>query len=404
MDEVAVRRNLYRLQMIRCMTAAFVLFPIFALFFQDRGLSWSQIFLVETLYSMTAALLEVPSGWFSDRFGHKKSVLVGCVAIATGFGLYCISHGFVSLLVAELFVGIGYGFRAGADSALAYESLEAIGQEDEKYRKFETDTQIYSNIGGLVGALLGGVAAASWGLDLVVVFQAVVTLCAVPLACGLKEAPKAVHLAHAAERGSPFGDIKRALKETFRGRPQMRWTVWSIALVAPSLSVGYWLSQPYYQSAGIPIGWFGVLSAVYLGAISLLAIGFRRFHRISSERLLMVSMVVPALAFGALGLGMSVWLIPMMLGFCFLSAVYYPAMLEQVNRTITDSTIRATILSIRTLMGRLMIALVGPIIGWVGDVYSLQTALLSMAVTCTVFGVVIIVGMVRASRYEMATS
>ena len=46
---------------------------------------------------------------------------------------------------------------------------------------------------------------------------------------------------------------------------------------------------------------------------------------------------------------------------------------------MTFSEMRATVLSIRNFIIRLMFAAIAPFIGWLNDVYSLRTALLASA-------------------------
>ena len=63
-----------------------------------------------------------------------------------------------------------------------------------------------------------------------------------------------------------------------------------------------------------------------------------------------------------------------------------PILKDYINR-ITGSEVRATVLSVRNFIIRINFSLIGPLIGWIKDVYSLQTALLiagSTFVTLTV--------------------
>lgn len=403
MHQVRVVWNLRLLQAIRFSTAAFVLFPVFVVFYQQKGLNQAQIFLIDSVLAIGAASVELPGGWFADRCGHKKSILLGCVIIATGFCMYYVGHGFASLLIAELCIGLGYGLRSGADSALAFESLKAIGDEEGEYQKFEANTQLYASVGGIAGSVAGGLIA-TWSLDVAVVLQAFIAICSIPLACGLKEAPRdRDHKSPVREKGKPLADIRKAVWYVFRGHTELKWIVWIHALVSVSIGVGYWLAQPYYQQAGIPIGWFGALGACYLGAIGLFALLFRRFKGGSSQLFLSAGVVLPMITFTLLCAGPSVWLVPAILGFCFITATAYPVMLEKINRAVEDSTIRATVLSVKALVTRLVVAVVGPVVGWIMDVYSLRTALLCSAVACTVTGIVILVGLRRVAK-KMVTS
>jgi len=51
-----------------------------------------------------------------------------------------------------------------------------------------------------------------------------------------------------------------------------------------------------------------------------------------------------------------------------------PVLKDYINR-ITVSSIRATVLSVRNFIIRLLFALTGPILGWIKDIYSLPQAL-----------------------------
>ena len=51
-----------------------------------------------------------------------------------------------------------------------------------------------------------------------------------------------------------------------------------------------------------------------------------------------------------------------------------PVLKDYINR-ITASNIRATILSVRNFVIRLLFAITGPMLGWIKDIYSLPQAL-----------------------------
>jgi hypothetical protein len=59
----------------------------------------------------------------------------------------------------------------------------------------------------------------------------------------------------------------------------------------------------------------------------------------------------------------------------FLRGISYPVLKDYINQIIT-SDIRATVLSVSSLVRRLFFSIFGPVIGWVSDLYSLSTALM----------------------------
>src|SRR5215468_12602426 len=54
--------------------------------------------------------LEVPTGWFADKFGHRKSLIVGSAVQVAGMLLCWLGQGVPGLLAASLLVGSGTHF------------------------------------------------------------------------------------------------------------------------------------------------------------------------------------------------------------------------------------------------------------------------------------------------------
>jgi sugar phosphate permease len=71
------------------------------------GLSPTQMGLVFSAFVWTYTLGQIPSGWFGDRFGPKVVLTVVIVWWAVASGSTGLATGFVSLLCARLFLGLG---------------------------------------------------------------------------------------------------------------------------------------------------------------------------------------------------------------------------------------------------------------------------------------------------------
>lgn len=71
---------------------------------------------------------------------------------------------------------------------------------------------------------------------------------------------------------------------------------------------------------------------------------------------------------------------------------------DYINK-LTDSSMRATILSVQSLVGKLIYAVILPIVGWVADVYTLIQALVLVGITALLCGVLMVVVFVKAKIY-----
>lgn len=77
----------------------------------DLGLSNQQIGFFLGAFFWTYALSQVPSGWFSDRFGARKMLTIYVLGWSLATGLLGVAWGFASLLVMRFLQGIA---QAGA--------------------------------------------------------------------------------------------------------------------------------------------------------------------------------------------------------------------------------------------------------------------------------------------------
>ena len=78
--------------------------------------------------------LEVPTGWFADRFGYRRSLILGSLLQVAGMICCWLADGIPGLVAACLLVAVADAFRSGADQALLYRTCVAIGREPEFQR------------------------------------------------------------------------------------------------------------------------------------------------------------------------------------------------------------------------------------------------------------------------------
>src|SRR4030095_15331804 len=78
--------------------------------------------------------LEVPTGWFADRFGNRRSLILGSLLQVAGMICCFLADGVPGLVGACLLVAVADAFRSGADQALLYRTCVTIGREPELQR------------------------------------------------------------------------------------------------------------------------------------------------------------------------------------------------------------------------------------------------------------------------------
>ncbi len=385
-----MRRNLRLLYASRGLTAALVSIPVIVPFWQSRGLSQTQIFLLQSAFALSVVVCEVPSGWFADRFGRRTSILAGSVLMPLAFVVYSVAAGFPGMLLAEIVAGIGVSFVSGADSALAYDSLLTLGQQGS-YRRFEAVTFTYTGVAEAVASVAGGLLAIV-SLAAPILAQVAVYSLLFPVALLLTEPPRR----EAPSGGNALRDVLRVTRYALSGHREIKWLIFFAAVLGTLTYTMVWLTQPFYQLVGVPLGWFGVLWALQLLSTAVFARFADRFERRLGRRAALVSLLgLGVAAYVVLGAFGSAWVLPVVLVFYFVRAVQTPLLNDYVN-VLVHSDIRATVLSVKNLAARGLYVVAGPLIGVSVDAYSLQAGLLLSAALYAALGLVVLGGMRRS--------
>ncbi|MEV0058246.1 MFS transporter [Nocardia sp. NPDC050718] len=107
------------------------LLPIYALYgvlFADHGLSTAQISLLLALWSITAFLLEVPSGAWADTVSRRALLVLSCLLQAACFALWMLAPSFLGFALGFVIWGIASSLESGTFEALIYDDLVARGE------------------------------------------------------------------------------------------------------------------------------------------------------------------------------------------------------------------------------------------------------------------------------------
>ena len=86
-----------------------------------------QVLQLEAIYYACVVLLEVPSGWFSDRIGRRPTLLISKAAHLVSALLFAASGegDFVLLAAAQLFLAAGFAFTSGTDATFLHDTLQS---------------------------------------------------------------------------------------------------------------------------------------------------------------------------------------------------------------------------------------------------------------------------------------
>src|SRR5688500_2235554 len=155
---------------------------------EEKQMSPATVAAVLAAGDLALMCLELPTGWFADRYGHRASLIVGSLVQAIGM-LWCwLGEGVSGLVIASVLVALGDGFRSGADQALLYRTCLALDREHD-FQQIEARSEGIALGALVVLVLLGGVIVHHGGFALG--WFAETTLCVIgfAIACAMVEPP-----------------------------------------------------------------------------------------------------------------------------------------------------------------------------------------------------------------------
>lgn len=384
-------KNIYRLYIIKIAKWFSLVMPIIVLFYNENGLKQYDIFVLQGIYSVAIVLLEIPSGYFADVLGRKKTLIFGTILGFIGFLTYSLTHGFWGFLVAEIILGLGQSLISGADSAMLYDSLQAQKRQKE-YLKFEGRITSIGNFAEAFAGISGGLLA-TYSLRTPYFFQTAVAFLAIPAAIGLIEPIRDKII-----KKATFKDILNIFNYALIQNKRLRYNIIFSAIIGSSTLSMAWFVQPYFKEIDLPIAMYGILWTLLNLSVGITSLFAFKVDKIlgKTKAVLLITLFLSA-SYIAVGQYQAYWAISILFFFYLIRGFATPILKDYINR-MTDSSVRATVLSVRNFIIRIVFAALGPFLGWYTDNFSLAEALTLAGIFFLITGTVISILLIKANQ------
>jgi MFS family permease len=229
------RSNIWKLYLIKVSKWFMLYMPYIVPFYTSNQLDMHQVMILQAMYSVSIVVLEIPSGYFADVIGRRRTLILGVILGTAGFGAYSLSSGFTGFLLAELLLGFGQSFVSGADSALLYDSLLDIRREKE-YIRYEGRMVSLGNIAEACAGIAGGFIALI-SLRTNFYFQTGIAFLGVPAAILLVEPSRHLRL-----KTFTFRTILEVVHECLFRNPRLRTNILLSAVIGSATLTMAWFA------------------------------------------------------------------------------------------------------------------------------------------------------------------
>ena len=360
-----LRHNIIKMYFLKGVLWFMLSMPIIVLFFQEHGLSLTEIMTLQAIYSFTVALFEIPSGYLADFFGRRTSIILSSIFSFLGYLFFCFYSGFYFFLIAQVLLGIAGSLISGSDSALIYDTLIQIDKKNA-YTKIEGKNYAIGNFSEAIAGIFGGFLAVT-SLYLPVYIQTVVLFLSIPIAFTLVE-PK-FKKGNRIDRSFKF--ISDVVKYALVDSAKLKWLIiFSSAMGLATLSIA-WFAQPFFTIINLPLAYFGVIWALLNFSTGITSYNSHLFFLSKNYKFLMYISILMCFSYFALGLNMSYFGLIFIFSIYLLRGVMTPFLRNEINVNTTSDK-RATVLSIRSFIIRISFAIFAPILGYIAENYSLS--------------------------------
>ncbi len=109
-----------------------LIWTILTLYYLWRGLSYFDIALVQSVGAIATAVLEIPTGWISDRHGHHIVLKIASFSRLVAIVTLTFANSFLLMVASELFFSLASASQSGAGSAFLFEATSANSGMDRK--------------------------------------------------------------------------------------------------------------------------------------------------------------------------------------------------------------------------------------------------------------------------------
>ncbi len=343
---------------------------IWMIYLAGKGMSLTQLGLLETIFHITSFLMEVPTGAVADIFGRKASRVLGRVFSLVSVIILLAADSFLWFAISFVFTALSYNLESGAGDALIYDSLKEIGEED-KYMKVSGNKEVFYQAAGIMSFLVGGyLATKSYGIA----FTITIVIGAIALLQSFSFMEPSIGRKHQMEEKENV--FIRQLKDSIgvvRNNPKIGSLIVFTEILLTFCTCIFFYLQNYLKSDGYNEAVIGIIYAAAYVASALVASQVHIIEkRIKEQGILLIMPFVTAACLW--GIALSSYHFIFFIILMITEEVVYIAMSDYINKMIPSEN-RATILSFSSMVFSFFMITLFPLVGLLGDRYSLSFAI-----------------------------
>ncbi|MCV6599314.1 MAG: MFS transporter [Alphaproteobacteria bacterium] len=351
-----------------------VILPIIILFYQDKGLTTGQFFLIQGLFSVFNFFLEIPTGYIGDLFSRRKVIIFSFMCYLIGTIVLYFAYGFYLVLLGEVFFAFSMAFASGTNEAYLYDVLKKQNKEKDAIKE-QGKVSAYMLYGTAAATFIGGFLYKIMGTDIILIE---VVLIAVGLAMTLF-LPELEDVKRVVKEGkSKWQDIIDIAKYASTHH-EIKWLMLFPSLFGAGTLVLFWTQQPLMQNNAVPVYLFGIFMGMNQLFRAILSHGAHKLFKFLKTKwytisafLILFTGLITAFALPSIKSIYATYAMLIVVGFATASQAGLSIVMKSMINHRIKSDERATVLSVSSMISQLFNGVVMISLKFLIDEFGLQ--------------------------------
>jgi len=372
-------------------TSNFGITSFWILFFIQNGLSLLQIGLLESIFHGTSLLCEIPSGMLADRFSYKTNLYLARLASVVSSILILFGQGnFWIYALAMMVSAWSYNFDSGTSTAFLYDSAVEAGQKD-RYLQISSFLSGVAEVTRTLGTVVAGFFIHG-ALDWTYLIAIGLSFLSIILIYLMKE-PMAKREKN---ESLTFKTIVLQVRKEWQEKPVLFYWMMTYQLVGTLMCMFYFY---YQQKISDLVGWQVSLVMLIGSGLNLIAVyvASQVGKKWDSNRVFPTLVALTGLALLLVFSGTPFAFLLVYLFTDTLYAVYQPIYFNDLQGYL-PSSVRATMLSINSMLFSLSMIVIFPLTGWLIDRWGLVAVFLVLGFILLLSYPILIIGLTRMGK------
>jgi cyanate permease len=360
------RSNIYKYYFFSFIVGIHTVRGVFFAYMTDwGGLTFFGIMALQSYFMFVIFLFEIPSGAIADYLGRKMALILSSISVIGAAFMYSIIPNIFLFGIAETLWALSIALSSGTNEAFLYSSLKSYGEE-EKLPKVQGNNQTLNLIALTVSAPLGSIIADFISLQFTMISLGFIYITSLIVALTFKEPPfRSKEII--SKKKNYFKIIKQGFIE-LKNNKILTLLCFDRLFINTFIFVLFWTYQPYLDALGIPLVYWGFITAVMNITNAIFSILIPRIiNKIKNKLIFLIIVdVVNGIAYLLMGFIFNpiigVILILVIVAFGYPRFLIY---INGINKQIKADE-RATVLSTINMFGSFFMAILNLFIGFIG--------------------------------------